>query len=78
MRLMEFNYPDQGYAGIIDQFLLGDRLLVAPVVNKGVAVRKVVIPKGRWRSFEGKIISGPRTVDIKITLDDLPFFELIQ
>jgi alpha-glucosidase len=78
MRLMEFNYPDQGYTGIIDQFLLGDRLLVAPVVNKGVAVRKVVIPKGRWKSFEGKIISGPRTVDIKITLDDLPFFELIQ
>jgi alpha-glucosidase len=78
MRPMEFAYPDRGYAGIIDQFLLGDQLLVAPVLNKGAAVRKVVIPEGLWKSFDGQIISGPKTVDVKISLDDLPFFELIK
>jgi len=78
MRPMEFAYPERGYASIIDQFLLGDRLLVAPVLNKGVSIRKVVIPEGRWKSFAGQIISGPKTVDVKISLDDLPFFELIH
>ncbi|MCB0296231.1 MAG: glycoside hydrolase, partial [Calditrichaeota bacterium] len=78
MRPMEFVYPDQGYAAIIDQFLLGDRLLVAPVLNKGAAVRTVVVPEGRWKSFDGQIISGPKTVEIKVRLDDLPYFELIQ
>ena len=78
MRPMEYNYPDQGYAGIIDQFLLGDRLLVAPVVNKGVTARKVVIPRGRWKGIDGKIISGPGTVEMRINLDDLPYFELIN
>ena len=78
MRPMEFVYPDQGYAAITDQFLLGDRLLVAPVLNKGAAVRKVVLPEGRWKSFDGQIISGPKTVEIKVRLDDLPYFELIQ
>ncbi len=78
IRPMEFAYPDQGYADIIDQFLLGDKLLVAPVLNKGATVRKVVIPMGRWKSFDGQIISGPKTVDLKISLDDLPFFELIR
>ena len=78
MRPLEFVYPDQGYAGIINQFLLGDRLLVAPVLEKGAARRKVVIPEGRWKSFDGQIISGPKTVDVKINLDDLPFFELIK
>ena len=78
MKPMEYAYPDQGYAGIIDQFLLGDQLLVAPVLKKGAAVRKVVIPKGRWKIFDGQIISGPKTVDVKISLDDLLFFELIQ
>ncbi len=78
MRPLEFVYPDQGYAGIIDQFLLGDRLLVAPVLEKGAARRKVVIPEGRWKSYDGQIISGPKTVDVKISLDDLPFFELIK
>jgi len=57
---------------------LGDKLLVAPVLNKGATVRKVVIPMGRWKSFDGQIISGPKTVDLKISLDDLPFFELIR
>jgi alpha-glucosidase len=78
MRPLEFVYPDQGYAGIIDQFLLGERLLVAPVLEKGAASRKVVIPEGRWKSFDGQIISGPKTVDVKISLDDLPFFELTK
>jgi alpha-glucosidase (family GH31 glycosyl hydrolase) len=78
MKPMELEYPDQGFASIIDQFLLGDQLLVAPVLNKGATVRKVVVPKGRWKSFDGQIISGPKTVDVKISLDDLPFFELIK
>jgi alpha-glucosidase (family GH31 glycosyl hydrolase) len=78
MKPLEFAYPDKGFAGIIDQFLLGDRLLVAPVLKKGAAVRKVVIPEGRWKSFDGQIFHGPKTVDVKVSLDDLPFFELIK
>jgi alpha-glucosidase (family GH31 glycosyl hydrolase) len=57
---------------------LGDRLLVAPVLKKGAAMRKVVIPEGRWKSFDGQIIRGPKTVDVKTSMDDLPFFELIK
>lgn len=78
MRSLEFDYPHQGYAKITDQFLLGDRLLVAPILEKGVKSREVVIPEGRWKSFDGQIIIGPKTMDIKADLDDLPFFELIK
>jgi alpha-glucosidase (family GH31 glycosyl hydrolase) len=78
MKPLEFAYPDQGYAGIIDQFLLGDRLLVAPVLEKQAANRKVVIPPGQWKSFAGQMIYGPQVIDLKVTLDDLPFFELIK
>ena len=78
MRPMEYAYPHQGYAEITDQFLLGDWILVAPILKKGATVRKVVIPKGRWKSFDGQIISGPETIDVKVSLDDLPFFQLIK
>ena len=78
MRPLEYAYPDQGYAVITDQFLMGDRLLVAPVLKKGAAVRKVVLPEGKWKSFDGQMITGPTTVDIPVTLDDLPYFELIK
>jgi alpha-glucosidase len=78
MKPLEFNYPGRGYADITDQFLLGDRLLVAPVLKKGAVSRKVVIPAGIWKSFSGQTISGPDTVDVKAGLDDLPYFELTE
>lgn len=78
MRPMEYTYPDQGFAGIIDQFLVGDKLLVAPVLTKGASSRMVVLPRGRWKSFDGHILDGPKTIDVKTSLDDLPIFELIK
>jgi len=78
MRPLEYAYPGQGYATITDQFLLGDRLLVAPVLNKGALSRMVVIPRGRWKSFNGKIISGPKRLAVQAGLDDLPYFERLK
>lgn len=78
MKPLEYDYPGQGYATIIDQFLMGDDLMVAPVLQKGATSRKVVIPPGQWKGFNGQTISGPKTVEVKVTLNDLPYFELIK
>ena len=78
MKSMEFNYPGKGYASIIDQFLLGDDLLVAPVLTKGAVTRTVVIPEGQWKSFDGQIIRGPKTIEVNVQLNDLPYFERIN
>jgi alpha-glucosidase (family GH31 glycosyl hydrolase) len=75
---LEFNYPGKGYASITDQFLLGDKLLVAPVLIKGATRRSVVIPEGKWKTVDGKIITGPKTIEVTITLNDLPYFEKIN
>lgn len=75
MKSMEYGYPHKGYAKIIDQFLLGDKLLVAPVLIKGAETRSVVIPEGKWKSFNGQEIKGPKTVSVKVGLNDLPYFE---
>jgi alpha-glucosidase len=78
IKSLEFNYPNSGYANIIDQFLLGDKLLLAPVLTKGAVKRKVVIPEGKWKGFDGKIIKGPKTIEVKVQLNDLPYFEKID
>jgi alpha-glucosidase (family GH31 glycosyl hydrolase) len=72
---LEFNYPHKGYAAVTDQFLLGDKLLVAPVILKGAVKRTVIIPEGKWKSFDGNIITGPKTIEISVQLNDLPYFE---
>ena len=48
-----------GYAGVIDEFMLGDDLLVAPVMQKGARERKVVVPPGRWLADDGAEVVGP-------------------
>jgi len=78
LQSMEYNYPHQGYEKIIDQFLLGDQLLVAPVLIKTSTERTVIIPEGKWKSFDGQIINGPKTIHIKVTINDLPYFEKIK
>jgi alpha-glucosidase (family GH31 glycosyl hydrolase) len=78
MTSLEFNYPHQGYAFIIDQFLMGDRVLVAPVLSKGATSRQVIIPQGKWKSFKGETIKGPKTIKVPVQLSDLPYFEKIN
>jgi alpha-glucosidase (family GH31 glycosyl hydrolase) len=78
MKPLEFDYPGKGYATCIDQFLLGERLLVAPVLIKGAVKRSVIIPEGRWKGFNGQTVNGPKTIEVDVRLDDLPYFEKVR
>ena len=77
MRSMEYAYPRMGYAEIRDQFLMGENLLVAPVVEKGAKSRRVVIPPGRWRGDDGKTVEGPASIEVPTPLERLPYFERV-
>jgi alpha-glucosidase (family GH31 glycosyl hydrolase) len=74
---MALAYPDNGYETIKDQFMLGDDILVAPVVEKGLRKRIVVFPEGQWKSEEGEIITGGKQLEIEVPLERLPYFTKI-
>ena len=74
LRNLEYNFPGMGYADIKDQFMMGDNLLVAPVMEKGVKSRKVVLPPGKWKADDGQIHTGPATIEIPTPLSRLPHF----
>lgn len=78
VRALEYHYPHQGYAEIKDQFLLGDSLLVAPVLEKGKRTRTVVFPQGSWKGDDGSTVTGPSTQDIKVPLARLPHYRLVK
>ena len=75
MRNMEYSFPGMGYADIKDQFMMGDNLLVAPVVEKGATSRKVILPPGRWRSADGRTYIGATVIEVSASLAQLPYFE---
>ena len=78
IRSMEYIFPGNDYAGIKDQFLLGDKVLVAPVVEKEIEERVVIIPKGKWKDRKGEIIKGPTKISVAVGLEDIPIFERIK
>lgn len=58
-----------------DTFLLGDSLLVAPVVERGKTAREVVFPAGKWIDWwTGSVVEGGKTVSVSAPLATLPLF----
>ncbi|MBQ9339678.1 MAG: glycoside hydrolase [Paludibacteraceae bacterium] len=74
VRPMEYQFPHQGLADVKDQFMLGDKYLVTPVVTPALS-RKVVLPKGTWRDEQGRKYKGGKTYTIEVPLSRLPYFE---
>lgn len=76
MRALFFHDPADPLCWTLDdQFLCGDDLLVAPVLNDS-GVRSVYLPKGEWVDFwTGEQFHGPRWLaDRASPLDRIPVF----
>jgi alpha-glucosidase (family GH31 glycosyl hydrolase) len=71
VRSMEYVYPHQGYERVNDQFMLGDSILVAPVLEKGVRKRDVLLPAGVWEGFNGERYKGPARLSLPVAQDEL-------
>ena len=64
MRPLVFQWPEDPEAwNCEDEFLLGDSLLVAPLLKENSETRPVYLPKGNWISlFDRHTVSGGQTI----------------
>jgi alpha-glucosidase len=76
MRPLFLAFPrDDAAHALDDEFLFGDALLVAPVLEEGATGRRVYLPEGRWYDFwSGQAHDGPTTVAVDAPLHRLPLF----
>jgi alpha-glucosidase (family GH31 glycosyl hydrolase) len=76
MKPIFFNYPgDQQSYSISDEWLFGDSLLAAPVLDDTKS-RSVHVPTGKWYDVRNKcVVSGQTTLgDYPVSLADVPMF----
>jgi alpha-D-xyloside xylohydrolase len=58
-----------------DEYLLGDHLLVAPVVTRGAHTKRVILPPGEWVDWwTGERHVGPGAIEVDAPLEVLPLF----
>jgi alpha-D-xyloside xylohydrolase len=73
-RALGLAYPELGVHPS-DTYLLGDAILVAPVIERGATSRAVTFPPGRWVHWlTGESFEGPMEATVDAPLGTLPFF----
>ncbi len=66
---------DPELRGRDDAFMLGDVILVAPVLEPGATERELYLPRGVWYEYDtGKLIDGSRSVTIAAPLERMPIY----
>jgi alpha-glucosidase len=56
-----------------DAFLLGDALLVAPILEPGASSRQIRLPAGEWWSlWDGRIFKGPGVITHPAEIERIP------
>lgn len=71
---------DEAAHKIDSQFLIGDDLMVAPVLEPGKQERDIYLPAGRWKSYKGEHYDkGPMYLtDYPVDLDEVAFFTWVH
>ena len=75
MRPLFFDHPDAPEVWTATQWMLGDDLLVAPVLEPGVDSWPVALPAGEWTDvWTGETVTGGRTVRVDAPINRVPVF----
>ena len=80
LRHLEYEFPHQGYEGTMSAFMLGEKYLVAPVVNAGQTEQTLRLPKGsKWKYVpSGEVFEGGKEYTVPAPIGTLPYFERID
>lgn len=70
---LDIHDPDTYYRE--DEFMIGDRLLVCPVLQAGAEGRRVYLPEGPWYSlWDDSLVEGKKEIWVKCGLHQIPLF----
>ena len=76
VRHLVLQYPtDTNVYDRLDEFLLGEGLLVAPILTRDTYEREVYLPAGEWTDLlTGEVIEGGKSVVAKVNLGQIPVY----
>ena len=80
IRTMFYEFPeDRKCWELQDQYMFGDRYLVAPILRLNQFERDVYLPAGTWRDTrDGKEYQGGQVIRAMAPIDSIPVFERVM
>ena len=77
IRTMFYEFPDDAKCWeLTDQYMFGDKYLVAPILHLNEFAREVYLPEGSWKlTSTGEVFEGGCTVKVDAPIEYMPVFE---
>ena len=79
IRAMFYEFPeDEKCWNLEDQYMFGEKYLVAPIFHLNEYKREVYLPAGSWKlTSTGEVMNGGTTVTVDAPIDYMPVFERV-
>jgi hypothetical protein len=74
LRPMCYVFANENMETVTDQFMVGDAIMVAPVLRKGGRARMVRFPAGEWIAHDGSRVKGPANHEVDAPLECIPWY----
>lgn len=80
IRTMFYEFPEDARCWELeDQYMFGDKYLVAPIFHLNQFEREVYLPIGKWKlTSDGSVYDGGQTVLVKAPIEYSPVFERVM
>lgn len=81
MRTLFYEFPeDKECWEVEDEYMYGNKFLVAPILAAGVKERRVYLPAGaQWKDCESnKLYDGGQYINVEVTLENMPVFQKVE
>ena len=73
--LFLYNQNDKNTYNINDQFMVGENIMLCPIVEQGKTVRTVYLPKGKWVNyFTNEVFNGGKMYMFNAKIDETLMF----
>jgi len=71
-----YDHTDSNLYKANDQYMFGEALLIAPVLEKGATKRRLYLPKGQWYDFWNPTEkrTGGEWIEVNVTRESIPVF----
>jgi oligosaccharide 4-alpha-D-glucosyltransferase len=73
MRPMFYHFSDTACYSATEQYMWGEHLLIAPVIQQGSVEKKLYLPAGRWYNYlDNTFTEGGKWITMEAGIEDIP------
>ncbi|MBT8221209.1 MAG: glycoside hydrolase family 31 protein [Bacteroidia bacterium] len=73
--LIMLDTPDDEVKNRMDEFIIGDHILICPMLQHGITERHLYIPRGNWFDYwTDELLTGKHEYRVKANIDSMPIY----